>query len=926
MKVHSFLFSILFSVFTYSSFAQISLDSLLLQTKQLYNDGQYQKMLDISYKAINKIEKKKPLDSLQLTHFLHQKANALYGLAKLPQAIADYNKAINFSPNSSEGFNLKGMILYDRAFSEYMLVDYITSYQTVKKAEAILSKLAAPNYDYLLSIYADLGGEASYLGYASEGEFYLQKGLRLLSDHQNELVSVDNKQASKQVLFLHKLVGLYNDVQLDTTIEKKLLTYFSDFEQLRKQQSFNAQEERMYAVSLGSIAQFYLVNRDTLGTQYALKQAAYYLKQALKHIDKEQFPDNYLVLKFNEVQYYLHQKRFKKALRLNEKVAAFKASHDHLAPFIYAQKGLIHLNLQNPKAALKAFKKLVIAIHGEKDLLKADYSNFQPSSLLNHSGLLADIGNEIVEQYPKDSLLLKEASHLYQLALIQFNNCFQIGTFNKKLRSFYERAIGGILKMKTRGYGFNGSDHYPLLNTIENIENRLAWQEFIQNRQRTKAVLPDSLQYKEIYLRGELVKARQENNTYLIEELENQLAKYQLFLKKHFPVFSTFNHSQFDIKNLQKKLTAHQAVLRYKIIEKDWYLFFITKETVQLLPIPKGKKLVSQVAHYTQQLRIIQQNNLGGKELFRQLIPIDISNYKNLIIIPDKTLCSLPFETLKTSDNQYLIEKYSISYAAHLVFVHQPISTTINKNGLMVFTPKYTENFSRNRLATRGNAYRIKGAEKEAKLLGQLFPSTIFQDFHATKQNFITNASNAQLLHLSMHATLNHTSPKLSYLLFTEQDNKDAKMYLEELYGLNLKAEMAVLSACSSGSSQQDNQEGLVSMQQAFTYAGVPATLSSLWEVPDRTTQEIIINFYQYLKKGLDKATALQRAKLDYLQNTDDAHLRPPFFWAGFIVSGDISPLYFNPPSKTNAYLWMGLVGIIFILASRFIRMLLINK
>ena len=131
-------------------------------------------------------------------------------------------------------------------------------------------------------------------------------------------------------------------------------------------------------------------------------------------------------------------------------------------------------------------------------------------------------------------------------------------------------------------------------------------------------------------------------------------------------------------------------------------------------------------------------------------------------------------------------------------------------------------------------------------------------------------------------------------------------MYVEELYGLKLAAKMAVLSACNTGRGLMSKRRGYTSIHQAFTFAGVPTTLSSLWEVPDQATQQIMKSFYHHLRTGLPKALALQKAKQDYIKNCQDPNLSLPFFWAGFVLTGDTSPLEIAERHAWSFYLKMG--------------------
>jgi CHAT domain-containing protein len=108
---------------------------------------------------------------------------------------------------------------------------------------------------------------------------------------------------------------------------------------------------------------------------------------------------------------------------------------------------------------------------------------------------------------------------------------------------------------------------------------------------------------------------------------------------------------------------------------------------------------------------------------------------------------------------------------------------------------------------------------------------------------------------------------------------------------MNLQAEMAVLSACNTGVGNFELDKGVISLHRAFTQAGVPTTVSSLWEAPDDATQKIMVEFYKQLKSGKTKGRALQLAKINYLKTTKNKELKAPFYWAGFVINGNNNPV-----------------------------------
>ncbi|MGB3586283.1 MAG: CHAT domain-containing protein, partial [Tunicatimonas sp.] len=119
------------------------------------------------------------------------------------------------------------------------------------------------------------------------------------------------------------------------------------------------------------------------------------------------------------------------------------------------------------------------------------------------------------------------------------------------------------------------------------------------------------------------------------------------------------------------------------------------------------------------------------------------------------------------------------------------------------------------------------------------------------------------------------------------------------LYTLQLRSNLAVLSACETGTGQLARGEGIMSLGRAFKYAGCPNVAMSLWKVNDRTTQRIVQSFFEQLAEGADKDVALQQAKLSFL-NKAKGPLAHPYYWASLVLIGDDLPL--NDSSLPHYY------------------------
>ncbi len=195
----------------------------------------------------------------------------------------------------------------------------------------------------------------------------------------------------------------------------------------------------------------------------------------------------------------------------------------------------------------------------------------------------------------------------------------------------------------------------------------------------------------------------------------------------------------------------------------------------------------------------------------------------------------------------------------------------------------------------RAGGYRdLPESRKEVREIAALLQGKAYLGPEASEQQFKQQAPLSRILHLAMHTWLDSRNPMFSKLLFspnpldTEEDND---LFAVELYDLGLSAELVVLSACETGLGQVRQGEGVMSLARAFAFGGVTATVMSLWQAEDGATRTLMVDFYKQLKTGIRKDDALQQAKLTYLKNCD-ALRSSPYFWAGFIASGNMVPLF----------------------------------
>jgi hypothetical protein len=103
-------------------------------------------------------------------------------------------------------------------------------------------------------------------------------------------------------------------------------------------------------------------------------------------------------------------------------------------------------------------------------------------------------------------------------------------------------------------------------------------------------------------------------------------------------------------------------------------------------------------------------------------------------------------------------------------------------------------------------------------------------------------------------------------------------------------------------------------MQKSFFDAGAESMIVSLWDVNDKYTEKLMELFYENLSKDEDKAKALRKAKIEFI----DKYSPNPYYWAGFILSGNTSKMKLENNYNPQVYLLSSIV-IILLLFSFFV-------
>ena len=148
---------------------------------------------------------------------------------------------------------------------------------------------------------------------------------------------------------------------------------------------------------------------------------------------------------------------------------------------------------------------------------------------------------------------------------------------------------------------------------------------------------------------------------------------------------------------------------------------------------------------------------------------------------------------------------------------------------------------------------------------------------------------NYRYVHFATHGYIDSERPDLSAIVLSLVDeqgkSQDGFLHAQEIYNLNLPAELVVLSACETGLGKEIKGEGLVGLTQGFMYAGARRVVVSLWNVNDKATAELMARFYRgMLRENKTPAAALRTAQVEMSRQKQ---WQSPYYWAAFVLQGE---------------------------------------
>ena len=318
---------------------------------------------------------------------------------------------------------------------------------------------------------------------------------------------------------------------------------------------------------------------------------------------------------------------------------------------------------------------------------------------------------------------------------------------------------------------------------------------------------------------------------------------------------------------------ARTVMLEYLVTPKETLVFAISRNRrVRLFRVRlEVGEIRKRVNAYREMLAAKDLDyREAAASLYRLLVgpaEAELTGRTSVVILPSGPLWDLPFQALTRGDGRFVGETLAVSYAPSVTVLaalaKRPRVTTVSKVLAM--------------------AQGMPEAEEEVNAVAALYGTRAFTGTAARESTFKSQAAGYGILHLASHGVFENGSPMYSYIALGKDGAEDGRLEAAELMNMELKARLAILSACETARGRIGAGEGVMGLTWALAVAGVPTTIASGWKVDSKVTAELMVELHRGLRAGLGPAEALRKASMKVMAQPSYRH---PFYWASFGVYG----------------------------------------
>ncbi|HYC60679.1 MAG TPA: CHAT domain-containing tetratricopeptide repeat protein [Thermoanaerobaculia bacterium] len=396
----------------------------------------------------------------------------------------------------------------------------------------------------------------------------------------------------------------------------------------------------------------------------------------------------------------------------------------------------------------------------------------------------------------------------------------------------------------------------------------------------------------EIARREHEVAASGRTNAVLVADLDRARQHYKTVLtqvKVSSPEYEALtNVESLPLETLREQLPADATLISYFVSARHVHAWVVDRKGMHYERLPIGHRDLQRIVCWA---RGFSTSSIRGvsvldgcdepgtaEDAFEQLMAplLPAIQHQKLILVPHGMLHWVPFAALRNPKNGHdLLEDFALTYApsaSALQFLSAK-ETAVDGRALIVGDPKTSLS-------------GLPGAAKEATVVARLLGTKPSLGAEAREGLLYDLDGKVDLIHLAAHGIYDPTNPLFSRIALAAGTKYDGNLTVDEilssldLTGVNL----VVLSACQSAIGARSGGDEVIGLTRALLYAGTPGVVSTLWNIDDAASAELMKAFYERLVAGVSIAEALRQAQLAVKANP---LYGDPRYWAAFVLTGD---------------------------------------
>ncbi len=389
------------------------------------------------------------------------------------------------------------------------------------------------------------------------------------------------------------------------------------------------------------------------------------------------------------------------------------------------------------------------------------------------------------------------------------------------------------------------------------------------------------------------------------------------------------------LSEIQRRLDVRDTLLAYWLGEGSGLVWIVSPDSVRVERLAPRKDIEDKVrrfargvaGHLAEDLPFPSAWQRKDDELARDLsaalkLPRPIASNQRLLIVPDGAVNEVPFAALpvRAAEDESLrfleiIDIVRLPSLSHLPDAGAEIPETPRRAAIFA-DPVFEQDDPRmarvlrdvgpsgtTRSVLRSQRHefpRLQSTGLEAAgITALLGPDSVelLDGFTASKALLTESGGLGEfpIWHFGTHGISNARFPSLSGIALSMYDEAglpvDGFLTLGEIYSLSLHQDLVVLASCDSAVGPVSLGEGTVSLLNAFLRVGVGRVVGSLWKVDDNATAFLMKRFYRELLEHGDPARALRTAQVAI---SNEKHWTHPYYWSGFVLQGNPSPMRFD--------------------------------